>query len=109
MHVNYYNRPTTVVWQDVELANMLVRPSSLFLEDLSKKSAFSKEGFGSVKRVYIVCPEDMGIPLNFQRWLVATIGVDQVKEIENADHMAMLSKPQQLSQCLLEIIANYYV
>ncbi|KAL0343628.1 UNVERIFIED_CONTAM: Salicylic acid-binding protein 2 [Sesamum angustifolium] len=93
--------------QDVALANMLVRPSSLFLEDLSKKSAFSKEGFGSVKRVYIVCPEDMGIPLNFQRWLVGTIGVDQVKEIENADHMAMLSKPQQLSQCLLEI-ADFY-
>ncbi|KAL0377771.1 UNVERIFIED_CONTAM: Salicylic acid-binding protein 2 [Sesamum radiatum] len=90
--------------KDVALANMLVRPSSLFLEDLSKTSTFSKEGFGSVKRVYIVCREDMGIPLNFQRWLVGTIRVDQVKEIENADHMAMLSKPQQLPNVCLRLL-----
>ncbi|KAI3452071.1 hypothetical protein Pfo_008736 [Paulownia fortunei] len=93
--------------EDVELAKMLLRPSSLFLEDLSKKSAFSKEGFGSVKRAYIVCTQDKGIPVNFQRWLIETIGVAQVKEIETADHMAMLSKPRELCQCLLEIANNY--
>ncbi|KAL0450289.1 UNVERIFIED_CONTAM: Salicylic acid-binding protein 2 [Sesamum latifolium] len=94
--------------QDIALANMLVRPSYIFVHDLSKKSAFSKERFGSVKRVFIVCPEDKSIPTEFQRWQVETIGVDQVKEIENADHMAMLSTPRQLSECLLEI-ANCYV
>ncbi|KAK4416822.1 Salicylic acid-binding protein 2 [Sesamum alatum] len=93
--------------EDMALANMLVRPCCIFLQDLSNKSAFSKEGFGSVKRVFIVCPEDKTIPLNFQRWQIETIGVDQVKEIENADHMPMLSKPQELCQCLLEI-AKYY-
>ncbi|KAK4416243.1 Salicylic acid-binding protein 2 [Sesamum alatum] len=94
--------------QDVALVNMLLRPSSLLLPDLSNKSPFSEEGFGSLKRVYIVCPEDKAIPVDFQRWLVGTIGVDQVKEIEDADHMAMLSKPQELCQCLLEIISQYY-
>ncbi|KAG8384457.1 hypothetical protein BUALT_Bualt04G0119800 [Buddleja alternifolia] len=93
--------------EDVALAKMLLRPSSLFLEDLSRKSAFSKEGFGSVMRVYIVCTEDRAIPVNFQRWQIETIGVAEVKEIENADHMAMLSKPQQVCQCLLEIANNY--
>ncbi|KAL9158090.1 hypothetical protein ABFS82_08G045100 [Erythranthe guttata] len=41
--------------EDVALAKMLLRPSSLFLEDLSNKSAFTKERFGSVERAYIVC------------------------------------------------------
>ncbi|EYU44351.1 hypothetical protein ABFS82_08G045200 [Erythranthe guttata] len=93
--------------EDVALANMLLRPSSLFLEDLSKKSAFSKQGFGSVERAYIVCTQDKAIPVNFQRWQIETNGVAIVKEIENADHMAMLSTPQQLCQCLLEIANNY--
>ncbi|KAL0343099.1 UNVERIFIED_CONTAM: Salicylic acid-binding protein 2 [Sesamum angustifolium] len=94
--------------EDVTLANMLVRPCCLFLQDLSNKIAFSKEGFGSVKKVFIVCSQDKTIPLNFQRWQIETIGVDQIKEIENADHMPMLAKPQELCHCLLEI-ANYYV
>ncbi|KAL0332741.1 UNVERIFIED_CONTAM: Salicylic acid-binding protein 2 [Sesamum calycinum] len=87
---------------------VLLRPCCLFLQDLSNKIAFSKEGFGSVKKVFIVCSQDKTIPLNFQRWQIETIGVDQIKEIENADHMPMLSKPQELCHCLLEI-ANYYV
>ncbi|KAL7141310.1 hypothetical protein ABFS83_08G044900 [Erythranthe nasuta] len=93
--------------EDVALAKMLLRPSSLFLEDLSKKSAFSKEGFGSVKRAYVVCTQDKAITVNFQRWQIETNGVAIVKEIENADHMPMLSTPQQLCQCLLEIANNY--
>ncbi|KAL0332740.1 UNVERIFIED_CONTAM: Salicylic acid-binding protein 2 [Sesamum calycinum] len=48
--------------EDVALANMLARPCCTFLQDLSNKSPFSKEGFGSVKRVFIVCPEDQTIP-----------------------------------------------
>lgn len=94
------------VVQDVALAKMLLRPSSLFIEDLSKKSAFTEKGFGSVERACIVCTEDKAIPVNFQRWQIETIGVAGVKEIENADHMAMLSKPRQLCQCLLEIIID---
>lgn len=92
--------------QDVALANMLLRPSSLFKEDLSKMSPFSEEGYGSVRRVYIVCPEDKTIPINFQRWQIEKIGVAQVKEIENADHMPMFSKPYQLSEYLLDIANN---
>ncbi|CAA0832767.1 Methylesterase 1 [Striga hermonthica] len=94
--------------EDVTLANMLLRPSSLFIEDLSKKKyEFTKEGYGSVKRVFIVCGQDKAIPVNFQRWQIETIGVDKVMEIETADHMAMLSQPHKLCQCLLEIADNY--
>ncbi|KAL0350435.1 UNVERIFIED_CONTAM: Salicylic acid-binding protein 2 [Sesamum radiatum] len=101
------HKPSYVLDQDVALANMLARPCCTFLQDLSNKSPFSKEGFGSVKRVFIVCPEDQTIPPSFQRWQIENTGVDQVKEIENADHMPMLSKPRELCHCLLEI-ANYY-
>nr|GMC97157.1 salicylic acid-binding protein 2-like [Ipomoea batatas] len=95
--------PSYVLNEDIALGNMLIRPSSLFLEDLSKAKKFSNEGYGSVKRAYIICMEDIGIPLDFQRWLIENIGVAEVKEIKDADHMAMLSKPQQLCQSLLEI------
>ncbi|KAL0350611.1 UNVERIFIED_CONTAM: Salicylic acid-binding protein 2 [Sesamum radiatum] len=94
--------------QDVALGIMLARPCCMFVHDLSKQSAFTEEGYGSVKRVFIVCPEDKAISLKFQRWQIETCGVDQVKELENSDHMPMLSQPQELCQCLLEIIADYY-
>ncbi|KAG6398492.1 hypothetical protein SASPL_139954 [Salvia splendens] len=93
--------------EDLELAKSLLRPSSLFLEDLSKRSRFTKEGFGSVKRVFAVCKEDKGIPLDFQLWQIAENGADEVKVLENIDHMAMLSKPHDVCQCLLEIAKVY--
>ncbi|KAL2531899.1 Methylesterase 1 [Abeliophyllum distichum] len=90
--------------EDVALAKSLLRPSSFFKEDLSKKRAFSNEGFGSVKRAYIVCAEDKAMKEEFQRWQIKNSGVAIVKEIKNADHMVMLSKPQKLCQRLLDIV-----
>ncbi|KAG9133517.1 hypothetical protein Leryth_019433 [Lithospermum erythrorhizon] len=88
--------------EDLVLAKMLVRPGSLFLEDLSMANKFSKEGFGSVKRVYVIDNKDRAIPEEFQRWLVANMGVIDFKEIKEADHMSMLSRPQELCKCLLD-------
>ncbi|KAL2531906.1 Methylesterase 1 [Abeliophyllum distichum] len=90
--------------EDVALAKALLRPSCFFKEDLSKKRAFSNEGFGSVKRAYIVCAEDKTMKEEFQRWQIENSGVAIVKEIKNADHMVMLSKPQKLCQRLLDIV-----
>jgi len=93
--------------QDLELAKTLIRPGSLFLEDLSKKNNFTKEGYGSVPRAYIVCTEDMGITQEFQRWMIQNAVSDDVLEIQGADHMAMLSKPQELSDALQQIASKY--
>nr|AYH53240.1 salicylic acid binding protein [Lycium chinense] len=93
--------------EDLALALSLVRPSSLFMEDLSKAKYFTDEGYGSVKRIYIVCTEDKVIPEEFQRWQIDNIGVTEAKEIRDADHMAMLSKPKQLCASLLEIAHKY--
>nr|QED87760.1 methyl esterase 2 [Olea europaea] len=92
--------------EDITLAKALLRPGSLFVEDLSKESPFSNERFGSVKRASIICAKDEAITEEFQRWEIENTGVAITKEIEDADHMAMISKPQKLYQCLLDIIAN---
>jgi hypothetical protein len=93
--------------KDLELAKTLVRPGSLFREDLSKAKNFSKEGYGSVKRVYVVCDDDLAIPKEFQRWMIENGGLKDVMEIKGADHMAMISKPQELYHRLLEIAHKY--
>ncbi|XP_055806164.1 salicylic acid-binding protein 2-like [Solanum dulcamara] len=93
--------------EDLALASSLVRASSLFLEDLSKAKYFTDEGYGSVKRVYIVCTEDKAISQEFQLWQIDNIGVTEAKEIKGADHMAMLSMPKQLCATLLEIAHKY--
>ncbi|CAK9166416.1 unnamed protein product [Ilex paraguariensis] len=99
--------PSYVLDQDLTLAKTLVRPGSLFLEDLSKTTKFSTERYGSVKRVYVICNEDKGIPEEFQQWMIDNIGAMEAKEIKGADHMAMCSKPAELCHCLLEIANKY--
>ena len=85
-----------------------MRPTSLFIEDLSKVKYFTDEGFGSVKKVYIICTEDKVLPKEFQQRLIDNIGtVTEAKEIKGADHMAMLCMPKQLCDTLLEIAYKY--
>jgi pimeloyl-ACP methyl ester carboxylesterase len=93
--------------EDLELAKTLARPGSLFLEHLSEAKNFSNEGYGSVPRVYIVCNEDLAIPVEFQQWMIKNEVPKDVMEIKGADHMAMFSKLEQLCHYLLEIARNY--
>ncbi|KAE8695351.1 Methylesterase 4 [Hibiscus syriacus] len=93
--------------EDLELAKALIKPGSLFVADLSKTSTLSNETYGSVPRVYIVCNEDEGIPEEFQRWMIDNFMVNDVMEIKGADHMAMLSKPHELFNCLSEIAHKF--
>ncbi|RDX83277.1 Salicylic acid-binding protein 2, partial [Mucuna pruriens] len=93
--------------EDLELAKTLVRRSSLFVEDLSKQKNFSKEGYGSVPRAYIVCTKDLAITLEYQFWMIQNAGFNDVVEIKGADHMAMLCKPQQLFDSLQQIATKY--
>ncbi|KHN00594.1 Polyneuridine-aldehyde esterase [Glycine soja] len=84
-----------------------LRPSSFFIEHLSKEKNFSKQRYGSVPRVYIVCPEDLGIPLNYQHWMIQNAGFNDVVEINGADHKPMVCKPQELCDSLQQIAAKY--
>ncbi|RYR28481.1 hypothetical protein HN51_061828 [Arachis hypogaea] len=93
--------------EDLELAMSMLRPGSLFIEDLSQQKNFSKVGYGSVPRAFIVCTQDLGVPLEFQRWMIKNAAISDVMEINGADHMVMLSKPQELCDCLLKIVMKY--
>ncbi|GAA0162344.1 esterase [Lithospermum erythrorhizon] len=95
--------------EDIALGKMLVRPSSMFREDLSKQEKLTEDGFGSVKRVYIVIAKhDLAVLEEFQYWQIENTGVSEIKVIKQADHMAMLSSPHEVSQCLLEIANDYH-
>lgn len=90
------------------MVSSLGRASSLFLEDLSKSKYLTDEGYGSVKKVYIVCTDDKLLPKEFQKWQIDNINsIIETKEIEGADHMAMLSMPKKLCDTLLEIADKY--
>ncbi|GFP80938.1 methylesterase 10 [Phtheirospermum japonicum] len=93
--------------EDMELGKMLVRPGSLFMEDLATMDKFSDEKFGSVPRVYVIAAEDKTIPPDFQRWLIENNPVKEVKEIKGADHMPMFTQPDALCKCLLEIAEKH--
>ncbi|KAL6012528.1 hypothetical protein ACLOJK_003017 [Asimina triloba] len=93
--------------EDHTLGTMLVRPGKGFYGDLSKENMLSKERYGSVSRVFLVCKEDLVIGERLQRWMIANSPPEQVMDIAGADHMVMLSKPVELCHCLLEIAKTY--
>ncbi|XP_042429209.1 methylesterase 1-like [Zingiber officinale] len=95
-----YNRSPP---EDSALAMKLVRPSSLFAKELESSSSLSASGYGSVAKVYVVCEKDEALQANFQRWMIENYPVNEVRVIEEADHMPMLSTPAKLSQYISEI------
>ncbi|KAF9611390.1 hypothetical protein IFM89_032059 [Coptis chinensis] len=94
--------------EDLTLAQMLVRPLFLLGDDnIIEDVSFSKEKYGSVRRVYILSGEDKIIKQDFQQWMIENNPTEEVKEITNADHMVMLSKPQELCAHLQAISQTY--
>ncbi|KAK8933221.1 Methylesterase 3 [Platanthera zijinensis] len=88
--------------------NMIVRPTSFFQEDLSKRAALSEERYGSVDNVFMLCGEDASLTPDYQRWMVNNSPMKEVMEINSAYHMPMLSKPRELCQCIAAS-ANSYI
>uniref|UniRef100_A0A1J3I7Z1 Methylesterase 4 n=1 Tax=Noccaea caerulescens TaxID=107243 RepID=A0A1J3I7Z1_NOCCA len=86
---------------------MLVRVNPLATKNLVGTRSFSKEGYGSVTRIYIVCGEDLAISEDYQLWMIKNFPPKEVMEIKDADHMPMFSKPQELCALLLEIADKY--
>ncbi|GKE74188.1 salicylic acid-binding protein 2-like protein [Tanacetum coccineum] len=93
--------------EDLELAKILVRPSSLFLNDLDKEQPFSEKGYGSVTRVCAIAVEDKAITKEFQYWMISNSPVTEVKELKEVDHMLMLSDPNQVCTYLVDVALRY--
>lgn len=96
--------------EDLTLATYLVRPVPLFDDStLLTDTALSKEKYGSVRRIYVVCDKDNVLKEEpFQRWLIKTNPPDEVELIHDADHMVMFSKPRELCSCLDMISQKYH-
>uniref|UniRef100_A0A7N0UBC4 AB hydrolase-1 domain-containing protein n=1 Tax=Kalanchoe fedtschenkoi TaxID=63787 RepID=A0A7N0UBC4_KALFE len=89
--------------EDLELAVMLTRPGPLFMDDPTSDNKFTAEAYGSVKRVFVVCGEDLTLLPEYQHWMIENYGgITEVMDIPKADHMPMLSKPEEVVKCLLE-------
>lgn len=86
---------------------MLVRPASCFLDDANEMMQLTEERFGSVSRVFIVCKKDKSTSEAFQLWVIQRSPGTEVKEIEAADHMVMLSRPRELFSLLVEIAVEH--
>ncbi|XP_042519208.1 methylesterase 10-like [Macadamia integrifolia] len=99
--------------EDTTLASLLVEPTSFFLKDLGNETLLTREKFGSVNRVYIVCSKDEVLKEEFQLWMIynspTTPTKAVVRVILDSGHMVMLSKPDELSICLKEIAEKYTI
>ncbi|EOX91291.1 hypothetical protein QUC31_003035 [Theobroma cacao] len=94
--------------EDLTLALTLARHVGFHKDEESfKATAVTKEKYGSVRRVYIVCNKDNIIREDFQRWMIGNSPPDEVKLIADSDHMVMFSKPNELCSCLQEIAEKY--
>ncbi|KAG7544784.1 Alpha/beta hydrolase fold-1 [Arabidopsis suecica] len=93
--------------EDYELAKMLMRVAPAITSNLTGTKRLTEQGYGSISRVYIVCGEDKGTSVDFQRWMIENSPVKEVMEINDADHMPMFSKPQDLCDRLLKIADKY--
>ncbi|RCV28941.1 hypothetical protein SETIT_5G443100v2 [Setaria italica] len=96
------------VW-DLELAKLLLRPGSQFMEDpmMKDETLLTDGNYGSVKRVFVIAKADGSSTEDAQRRMVDLSPGAEVEEIAGADHMAMLSKPTELCEVLLKIANKY--
>ncbi|KAL6620133.1 hypothetical protein ACP70R_035272 [Stipagrostis hirtigluma subsp. patula] len=95
--------------EDLTLGLMLIRPANAFTTGdpneavMRDEKLLTKERYGSARRMFIVVEDDRGIPAEFQRHMIAQSPGVEVQEITGADHMVMLSRPQELVQLLIRI------
>ncbi|EMS66570.1 hypothetical protein TRIUR3_27782 [Triticum urartu] len=94
--------------EDLTLGRSLMRVSSMFVDDLRLQPPHTEARYGSVRKAYVVFKDDHAIVGAFQRWMVHNYPVDEVMEIDGADHMALLSTPTELARCLAHIAVNMF-
>ncbi|XP_055959543.1 methyl jasmonate esterase 1-like [Mercurialis annua] len=94
--------------EDLTLATLLMRHMPFYEKSaVQNMITVTKEKYGTVPRIYVVCDQDLIIMEDFQRWMITNNPPDEVKIITGSDHMVMFSKPQELCSCLQEIAEKY--
>jgi hypothetical protein len=96
--------------QDLSLALSLVRPVRSLgdQEQLQEETRVTKDNYGTVAKVDIVCQQDNILKNDFQLSMIERSPTNDVKVIVDADHMPMFSKPKELFAYLQEIAKTYH-
>ncbi|RZC30573.1 Methylesterase 3, partial [Glycine soja] len=96
--------------EDLTLAMSLLRPTRIYGDEelMRENTRLTKDKYGTVAKVYIVCEQDNELKQDFQLSMIERNPHNEVKEIVGADHMPMFSKPQELFSYLHEIANTYY-
>jgi hypothetical protein len=87
----------------------MVRSSQRFRDDTTMNgNVLTAERYDAVRRVCVVAEDDASSLLaGFQRRMASLNPGTEVTGLQGADHMAMLSKPRELSKLLMEIADKY--
>ncbi|XP_028764023.1 salicylic acid-binding protein 2 [Neltuma alba] len=97
--------------EDLSLATTLVRPTRLYGDEevLARQTKVTRDKFGSVATVYVVCEEDKVLKAEFQKWMVRKHPNAQHINVfvSASDHMIMFSNPSHLSSHLQHIASAY--
>uniref|UniRef100_A0A0A8ZPY8 AB hydrolase-1 domain-containing protein n=1 Tax=Arundo donax TaxID=35708 RepID=A0A0A8ZPY8_ARUDO len=96
--------------EDLTLAKMMVRPAQMYLNDgtMRGEGVLTEGKYGAVRRVFVVAEEDKTWPAEEQRRVAASGGPGvEVRAIEGADHMPMISKPAELSEIIMQVAEKY--
>uniref|UniRef100_A0A0A9DH46 AB hydrolase-1 domain-containing protein n=1 Tax=Arundo donax TaxID=35708 RepID=A0A0A9DH46_ARUDO len=95
--------------EDLNLAMAKVRSSRWFLNDdaTMKGNVLTAERYGAVRRVCVVAEDDASWSADFQRRMASWNPGTEVRGLQGADPMAMLSKPRELSEVLMEMADQY--
>lgn len=94
--------------EDFSLAMTLVRPISTFDDKFEEQTKVTKDNYGTVARVCVVCREDKLATYESQMAMIEQNPVNDFRVIPDADHMVMFSKPQELFAYFQEIAKTYY-
>ncbi|KAF1874804.1 hypothetical protein Lal_00007419 [Lupinus albus] len=96
--------------EDLTLALSLVRPTRIYGDEelLREETRVTRDKYGTVTKVYVVCEQDKVLKPNFQVSMIERNPTNDVKVIPDADHMPMFSKPHELFSHLQEIANTYY-
>ncbi|RDY10996.1 Methylesterase 3, partial [Mucuna pruriens] len=96
--------------EDLTLALSLLRPTCIYADEelLKENTKLTRDNYGTVAKVYIVCEQDKVLKHDFQLSMIERNPPNDVKVIVGADHMPMFSKPQELFSHLQDIANTYY-
>jgi len=87
--------------QDVALAMVSMRP--IPFSPAMENITLTPEKYGSVRRFYIVTPQDQALPPDLQHKIIDQNPPELVFTLKSGDHSPFFSKPQTLHKVLVEI------